>query len=299
MRSSSLIQDLDSERFSLARTAGELVVGISDGHSLFSGLAWRQGLVVAPAERLARSEDVEVTGTSGRVAGKVIAVDLASDVGVIRCDRVWSSEARPGLEGPAPGASVALVGREGPDLVVGWCAIRKVGAAWRSRRGARIDARIEVDAGAALPLEGSAIVGLDGSLIGMAVHGPRRLVLGIPAATIERTVADVATHGRLRRGYLGVSLLPLPLSREVAARWQVAAQSVLVVADVSADSPAARAGIEVGDLLIAADGVGLDGVATLNALIRDRGPEGHVRLARRRGSVADELDVALGERPAR
>ena len=297
MSLASPFADLDRARGALSRAAGAFVTTVHTGRHSVGGIAWRDDLLVAPAERLTRALDVRVHGSAGEAAGQVIALDLATDVGIVRCARVWEREATSAPAVPEVGESVALVGREEGELAVDWRAIRKVGAPWRSRRGATIDLRIEIDSASAEALEGSALVTGDAGVVGMLVYGPQRRLLAIPSVTIERVVAELAIHGRLRHGYLGVSLVPLPLSPEVAARWQVGRGSALVVADVRAGSPAAIAGLEVGDCLTAADGAALEGVGTLTRLIRERGPGAVVRLARRRGGALEELAVTLGERP--
>jgi S1-C subfamily serine protease len=299
MSSTVPVPAFDSERAAVARAAGEFVISLSDGRTSLSAIAWRADLAVAPAERLSIGDQLSVRGAGSDATAEVLALDLATDVGILRAARVWNREARPATSDPESGVIAALVAREGSDLAIEWRTIRKVGAAWRSRRGARIERRIEIDSGLALPAEGSAILAPDGGVIGMAVHGTRRRVLGIPFETIERVVAEVALHGRVRRAFLGVSLLPLPLAREVSARWRTDANTALVVADVSPGSPAATAGLDVGDLVLAADGAPVQSVGALSSLIRERGPGAVLRLVRRRGTAVDELEVSLGERPAR
>ena len=281
----------------LARQAGAAVLGLDDGRMRCAALAWRADLAVAPAECLQGVEEFRVSGPLGSETGRVVAIDPSTDVALVRCARVWSSEVQQTLETPAVGDAVALVAREGADLTIDWRSIRRAGGPWRSRHGARIDQRIEIAAGPVGALQGSAIVTEDGRVSGMAVHGPRRLTLGIPSVTIERVVAEFLAHGRLRRGYLGINVLPLPLAPEVASRWQVEARGVLVVAGLAADSPAGAAGIDVGDLLLSADGEALTRPEVLTAHIRDRAPGQTVKLGRRRGLVIEEIEVSLGERP--
>jgi S1-C subfamily serine protease len=296
-RSSSPSSASDTTRAALARQAGEAVLAIEAGRMRCAALAWRPDLVVAPAECLLGVEEFQVKGELGRDTGQLVAVDPSIDVALVRCARVWSNEIRATFDIPAVGEAVALLSREGLDLTIDWRSIRKAGGAWRSRQGARIDHRIEIAAGSMPTQQGSAIVAEDGRALGMAVYGPRHLILGIPAATIEGAVAEYIAHGRLRRGYLGISVLPLPLTDDVAARWHVKARGVLIVAGVAADSPAGRAGIDVGDLLLSGNGEPLTRPEVLTAQVRDRAPGQTLKLVRRRGPAIDEVDVPLGERP--
>ena len=59
--------------------------------------------------------------------------------------------------------------------------------------------------------EGGLALDATGRAFGMAVFGPRRRVLVIPSATIDRVAAKLETHGRIPRGYLGLALQPVRL----------------------------------------------------------------------------------------
>jgi S1-C subfamily serine protease len=123
----------------------------------------------------------------------------------------------------------------------------------------------------------------------MAVFGPRRRVLVIPAATIERVATQLMTHGRMPRGYLGLSLQPV----------RVDACSVgAMVMGVAAQGPGAAAGIRQGDVIVAMNGQPIRGVPLL---LRALGPASVGRvlaLSLRRGGEAVEVQLTVGERPA-
>jgi S1-C subfamily serine protease len=68
----------------------------------------------------------------------------------------------------------------------------------------------------------------------MAVFGPRRRVLVIPSATIDRVAAKLETHGRIPRGYLGLALQPVRLDDSSTGA---------MVMSVDASGPGARAGV--------------------------------------------------------
>jgi S1-C subfamily serine protease len=160
------------------------------------------------------------------------------------------------------------------------------GDRWRSLRGGEIDARIELDTRLRHSQEGALALNASGAAFGMAVLGPRR-VLVIPAATIERVAARLESHGRIARGYLGVGLQPVRLEDGVGA----------MVMNVDKAGPSATAGIRQGDVIVAVNGARLSGV---RALSRSLGPESvgtTVDVAVRRGGEPLSFKVTIGERP--
>ena len=99
-----------------------------------------------------------------------------------------------------------------------------------------------------------------GGVIGMSVFGPRRRVLVIPAATIERVAAQLAAHGRMPRGYLGLSLQPVKVNH---------ASVGAMVMGVAEQGPGAAAGIHQGDIIVAVNG---EPIRSVQLLLRALGP---------------------------
>src|SRR5262252_4706825 len=100
--------------------------------------------------------------------------------------------------------------------------------------------------------QGGVVLNASGDAIGMAVLGPRRVIV-IPTATIERVAGRLETHGRIARGYLGVGLQPVRLDDGVGA----------MVMSVDKQGPAAAAGIRQGDVITALNDERLSGVRSL------------------------------------
>jgi len=112
-------------------------------------------------------------------------------------------------------------------------------------RGGDIGARIELDLVLRSQAEGGPVLDAAGNMLGMAVFGPRRRVLIIPVATVERVATRLEVHGRSARGYLGLSLQPVRLDAGGAGA---------IVMGVDASGPSAAAGIRQGDVITAWDG---------------------------------------------
>ena len=168
--------------------------------------------------------------------------------------------------------------------------VSRVEGAWRSLRGGEIDARILFDLRLPHVAEGGPLFDAEGKLIGMAVFAPRRRVMAIPLATIERVAPKLLSDGRIPRGYLGLGLYPVAI--EGGDGWGA------MVMNVDADGPAATAGVHQGDVIVAWNG---EPVRHVRALMRSLGPDSvgtAVRLGLRRGGQPVEAQLTVAERPA-
>ena len=162
------------------------------------------------------------------------------------------------------------------------------GPAWYSLRGGRIDTRIELDTSLRRSAEGGLALDAAGRAVGMAVFGPRRRVLVIPSATLERVAAQLENHGRIARGYLGLGLQPVQLDDGGVGA---------MVMTIDRDGPGTAAGVRQGDVIVRWNGVP---IATVPALIRSLGSDSIglvVALSILRAGEPMDLHLTIGERP--
>ncbi len=136
-----------------------------------------------------------------------------------------------------------------------------------------------------------------GGLLGISTLGPRRRVLVIPAATVERVMEPLLTTGRIARGWLGAAvqrvLVPEALRSE-------ADQSLgLMIIGVTKDGPAAQAGVLMGDILIAVDAAGVGSPWQLAEVLGPESVGRQVQLRLIRAGQLQMLTATVGARPAR
>jgi S1-C subfamily serine protease len=222
-----------------------------------SGIIWEPGLVVTAEETVERDTDLALTLPDGRrVEATLVGRDASTDIAVLRFGAETPVVAPTTASDLRPGHLAVAVGRSQGDVIAALGIVSLAGGAWHSSHGGKIDAKLRFDMRLTLTAEGGALVTADGELIGMAVHGPRRRVLAIPAATISRVVATIKDKGHVARGYLGVSLQSVPLPARDGEHRRRAA----MVVTIDPAGPAQAAGLLQGDILVALDGEPVTGV---------------------------------------
>jgi len=306
MAANSLLQQYSDERAALVQNAVSKAAAIVLGRRrVLSGIRWRDDLIVTAAEAIGGAERVDIRLDADDLEAQVIATDLTTDIALLRVNSNpanTTANATSGTPRPAPsllrvGETIAVVGRtlRGPTAI--WGTIQLAGPAWSSRRGGKIDQRIELDVGFDPSFEGAAVIDTSGNIVAMAVPGPYHRVLGIPTATIETVVAKVDQFGHLPKPYIGIRLQPLWLDDETRSRLGRKTRTIAAVGGVDAGSPAENAHIELGDLLLTLDGHAADSVNDMARRIASATPGQTITLEVLRGGKPLTVTVQIGERP--
>ena len=283
-------QTLSDALSDVVAAAAKSVVAVHSARSRSSGFIWRPGLIVTADEALADEVEIAVMSPGGEaVVATLVGRDSTTDIALLRADG-FSAPAASLQSSPLKAGALALAvgaGRKGPIAAFG--AVSSVGPAWRSLRGGEIDARVELDLSLRRAGEGGLALDASGSAFGMAVFGPRRTVLVIPAATIERVAGKLQTHGRIARGYVGLGLQ--------AAKLDGDGGSGAMVMSVDPKGPGSAAGVRQGDLIVEWNG---ERIADVQTLLRALGPDSvgqTAKLSLRRGGEPIEVALTIAERP--
>lgn len=269
----------------VARTAPS-VVSVHSHRSRSTGFVWKAGLIVTADEALADEGEVEVGLPDGsRTVATIVGRDHTTDIALLRTEASVPPVKLAATIPPLGTLSVVVAtNRETPSAALGM--VSAAGKGWRSLRGGDIDARIELDIRLRPSQEGGLALDASGEAFGMAVLGPRR-VLVIPTATIERVAPQLEARGRIARGYLGLGLQPVRLDDGVGA----------MVMNVDKTGPSAAAGIRQGDVIVAVNDQKLSGVRALSRTLGPASVGAIVDVAVRRGGEPVSFKVTVGERP--
>ena len=282
-----------------AAAARPLVAGIRvRGHSLRSGTLWRKDVVVASEQALPRMEEAEIVLGDGKTfPARLAGRDPGTNVAVLRLDGsaqpAWSQAAE-----PQPGAVVLALASDGAGgSAVRLGVVHMVGPAWHSRAGGRIDRRIGLDLWMGRGEEGGPVIDAAGGLLGISTLGPRRRVLVIPTATVERVLEPLLSRGRIARGWLGLAVQPVQVPEEL--RDEAGQAQALMILGVSKDGPAAQAGVLMGDILVALDGAPVAGMSQLAGLLGPDAVGKQIELRLIRAGRVQSMNATVGERPPR
>ena len=287
---SSHVQDLSAAFARLVAIAAPSIVAVKSAHSRSSGFFWRPGLIVTAEEALSEEGDFTVTLPSGEsLAARLVGRDHTTDIAVLRVDRSDLPPIPLETQAVPVGALALAVGAEdgAPTAALGVVS-HSIGP-WWSLRGGEINARIELDLRMRQSAEGGLAIDGTGRAIGMTVFGPRRRVLVIPSATIERVAARLEKHGHIPRGYLGLGFQLVAI--EGGGRG-------VMIMNVELQGPGAKAGVHQGDIIVSWNG---EPVRHVRSLLRALGPDSvgqTVTLGLRRGGETKNVALAIGERPA-
>jgi S1-C subfamily serine protease len=288
---------LSSDFAALVAASAPAVVAVHGGGRPTSGIVWQPGVVVTAEETIAQDSSLAVVLPGGnRVAATLAGRDPSTDIVVLRYDAApppFAFATAPAASGLRAGQLAIAIGSAEGDAVATLGMVSFAGGPWKSRLGGQIDAKIVIDTRLPGVAEGGVLIAADGGLIGMAVFGPRRRVLAIPAATITRIVPVILDKGHISRGYLGVTLQRVTLGAEGGD-----AHSGAMVVTLDPAGPARAAGIHQGDIIVAIGGVAVTGP---RGVYHRLGPDAVSRKVAidliRAGSRAS-VDVTIVPRPA-
>ena len=266
---SNTIQDLGSALARAVERAAPSVVQVTAPRRA-SGLVWSSDVVLAAAHAV-RSDEARVRLHDGSERdATVIGRDPATDVAVLRVD----GDALTPIDFAdatkvAVGHLAIALGRPGRQIRASLRMVGVIGRDVPTRLGARLPLWIETDRGLPRGFAGGPLVDGDGAAIGMSTDGlVRGADLALPRAELQRIVDEIAAHGQVRRGWLGVAVHPVRLPQPLAD--SLGQRSGALVVGVEDGSPADRAGLVLGDVIHAIDGVAVRGPEDLISSLRTR-----------------------------
>ena len=282
----------------VAQCAPSVVAVSGRGRPTSSGFVWRPGIVVTASDALGRDEDISVLTPGGERVGATLAGrDASTDIAVLKVPGAESPSALPRADHVSTGELALAIGRhsDGPMASLGMIAM--AGGPWQSLRGGRIDRLIRLDRGIDPRQEGGVLVNAEGRMIGMAVPGPRRGGLAIPAPTIERVADQLLAHGRIARGYLGLGLQPVRLDDELVKASSLSSSRGLLVVSLDPNGPGRRAGMLIGDIITAWNGEAVRNVRDVLHRLGSETVGQQISFAVIRAGQITSANIEISERP--
>jgi serine protease Do len=245
------------------------------------------------------AKSVQVTTDDGALyAAKVIGTDPKTDLALIK---VHGKNDFPFVkfadQTPRVGDWVVAVGN--PFGLGGTVTAGIVSARGRDIGAGPYDDYMQIDAPINIGNSGGPAFDANGDVVGVntAIYSPSGGSVGIgfdiPAATAKIVVAELKEHGQVRRGWLGIQIQPVTAGLAEGLGMKKA-QGALVD-EVKSDSPAAKAGLESGDVITAVNGTSVKDARELTRKIGASTPNSTVKLDILRNGQAKSMDVVLGQ----
>src|SRR5687768_4299061 len=251
----SILASLSDDLAHLTAAGAGSVVQVAGARRPASGVVHGADTIITTARAIGREDGLQVRLPDGTTVDADLAGwDPASGIALLR------TRAPLHLTPPTPSTTAARPGEIALALARSWSnaitastgTVAVVGGPLRTGRRRQLEQVIRVTAPLHEGFAGGGVFGASGTLIGIATAAHiRGYGVVIPASIAWASAAQVLASGTPRRGHIGVAVQPVALP---AAQRPDGREHALVVVGVSDTSPAANAGLNVGDLIVAADG---------------------------------------------
>jgi len=287
----SVMEQLSKSVADVVEGVAPSVVGVGAGGS---GVVIGSGLVVTNAHNI-RGDEVVITFDDGRRAeGRPAGVDVDGDLAVVVVDTAHAPALALTETAPRRGeAVVALANPGGRGVRVSVGFVSALGVAFRGPGGRRVEGAMEHTAPLARGSSGGPVVDVHGRLVGIDTHRVGDgFYLALPADDKLRDRLAALGRGDVpHRPRLGIAVAPPHVARRLQRSVGLPERDGLLVHAVEDDSPAARAGIRQGDLVVRAAGSAVTSVDELATALESADPVGPVELLVVRAT--EEITVAV------
>jgi S1-C subfamily serine protease len=293
--SDSLAQQLSTGLAEAAsRTAPSLVLLRGRRRRAASGTVIDAQSFLVSDHLLDTDEEVRARTAEGEITARVVGRDAGTDLALLQVEAGGLTPVTFAADAVRIGEIVLAVGRTWTGLVAHPGFVTHLSGPHQVSPGFRLEQAIHTSLDPFSGFSGGALVNVRGEVTGISTSAlDRGRGLAIPAREVTRVVDSLRRHGRLRRGYLGISSLPVALPERQRSG---PAERGLLVTSVASGSPADNAQLLVGDVILSIDqtsAVRPDDLAVY--LSGDRVGQRAALHLLRGGNLVD-VDVTIGER---
>jgi S1-C subfamily serine protease len=264
-----------------------------------SGIAYAPTLVLTANHVVEREEDLRIFLPDGsRVMATLAGRDPASDLAVLRLEDAVLTPAVPAPQEARVGQLVLALGRpsaEGIQASLG--VVSGSGGPLRTRRGGFLERYLRTDTIPYPGFSGGPLIDAAGRLLGVNTSGlAGGASLTLPVSFAWNVAQTLADHGIVRRGYLGVRSQPVNLTAAVQQSLGRQQSSGLLLVGVEENSPADKAELMIGDILVGLGGQAVSEPDDLLALLAGPAVGQTVPVEIIRAGQSITIQVKIGER---
>jgi S1-C subfamily serine protease len=292
------LESLSDALAGAVETAGPSIVRVEGRRRLpASGVVFAaDGIIVTAHHVLEQDENIGIGLADGRtVSATVVGRDPTTDVALLRAPlsglpvATWA-----GADTLHVGHLALALGRPGQSVMATLGIVSALKKDWRTPAGGELDYYLQTDALMYPGFSGGPLVSASGKFLGINTSAMLRgVTLTIPAGTLRRVADALLAHGRVRRGYLGVTAQTVRLPAALAE--QAGQTTGLLLGAVEPNSPAELGGLFMGDTIIALDGQPVLELDDLLALLNGERVRQAVPVRIVRGGQVSDVRVVIGE----
>jgi S1-C subfamily serine protease len=294
---------LSNEIADVSATAGKWVVAVHGTRHPSSGIVVAKDAVVAASHAVRREDEITVITAPGqKLSARVSGRDPSTDLVVLRLQQPIDAQAArwASTSSLRVGELVLALARTRRGHVVASSGILSglINGPMRTWRGGEIDQFIRPDLTMYPGFSGGPLVNSQGDFLGMNTAGLHRSGITVPSATVQRVSAELLEKGGIQRPYLGLAMQAAPLPESLRTRLNLTASEGLLVVHVEPGSPADKAAIFLGDVLIKLAGKPVADIDSVQDILRSHKPGDLVEASLIRGGAIATSSLRLEVRAA-
>ncbi|MCC6569134.1 MAG: trypsin-like peptidase domain-containing protein [Anaerolineales bacterium] len=262
-----------------------------------SGIAYADDLVLT-ADHVVTREDIKVTLPDGKsLAATIAGRDAGSDLALLRLAEKALKPAKTSNDVKV-GQLVLALGRPNTSgAQASWGIVTAITGPARTHRGGLLDEYITTETTPYPGFSGGPLVNTEGEVLGLNTSGlGRGSALTIPAKVAWRIADELAKHGSVKRGYLGVRTQPVEIPQAARKSLKREQKSGLLILWLEENGPAQKGGLFVGDTIVAVAGHSVSDPDDLFASLKSDIVGKSVVVEVLRGGKAENVNVTVGER---
>lgn len=295
----TILADVSNDLATVVTQASPAIVRVEGRRRLAAtGFLWSAEGYILTAHHVVHHDEVKVGLHDGSaVATKVVGRDATTDLALLKIEASGlPTLTEANKQELGVGHLVIALGRPGKTVQATLGILSALGDGWRTQMGGHIDRYVQTDVMMYPGFSGGPLLEANGRLVGLNTSalggGPS---VAIPVQTLSRVADSLLAHGKVKRGYLGVSTQQARIPEGLRESLGGQKRGLLIIS-VEGGSPAEKGGLTLGDTIIAIDTVKVhnhdDLLVGLNG---DRvGTAVSVKILR--GGQVQTMEVVVGER---
>jgi S1-C subfamily serine protease len=293
------LSDFSNELTSAAEKGGASTI-LVDARKRYpaSGIAFADDLVLTADHVVTREDDLKVSLADGKTLKATLAGrDPGSDLAVLRLAEKALTTAKTSSDIKVGQLVLALGRPNTAGIQASWGIVTAISGPARTHRGGLLDEYVTTETTPYPGFSGGPLINTEGEVLGLNTSGlTRGSALTIPVKVAWRIADELAKHGSVKRGYLGVRTQPVEIPEATRSSLKRDQKSGLLVLWLEEDGPAQKGGLYVGDTLIAVGGQPVSDPDDLFAALSSDTVGKPIAVEVLRGGKAETVNVTVGER---